>query len=150
MSHACFRWLWGQAFGAAPTSRCPTSSAHSPAAVLDQPSQLQCCPEDLGRHRHGMLLFACCVQQHTVRPSAVSRAVSRVRQSDAACADTCACCGHHTDQAFCIMPILQRLGYLLSVLSDLPPPAAAQTLTVSCLSCCTCSQLNAYLLRWLC
>lgn len=136
MLHARFRWLRGHASGAAQIARSPTSCVDSTAAVRVQPSQLQCYPAHFGRHRHGTLLFACRVQQHTVRPSAVSKAVNRVKQSDAACAHTCACCGPHTNPVCRIRPKLQRPGYLWQspqALSYLPAPAAASDAHSGCL-----------------
>jgi len=123
MLHARFRWLRGHASGAAQIAiaRSPTSCVDSTAAVRVQPSQLQCYPAHFGRHRHGTLLFACRVQQHTVRPSAVSKAVNRVKQSDAACAHTCACCGPHTNPVCRIRPKLQRPGYVAVSTSTVIP-----------------------------
>ena len=123
MLHARFRWLRGHASGAAQIAiaRSPTSCVDSTAAVRVQPSQLQCYPAHFGRHRHGTLLFACRVQQHTVRPSAVSKAVNRVKQYDAACAHTCACCGPHTNPVCRIRPKLQRPGYVAVSTSTVIP-----------------------------
>jgi hypothetical protein len=121
MLHARFRRLRGHASGAAQIARSPTSCVDSTAAVRVQPSQLQCYPAHFGRHRHGTLLFACRVQQHTVRPSAVSKAVNRVKQSDAACAHTCACCGPHTNPVCRIRPKLQRPGYVAVSTSTVIP-----------------------------
>ena len=151
MLHACFRWLRSQACGAAHIAKTPTSCGDSTVAVDIQRSQLRCCPEDLGMHRHGTLFFACCVQQHTVRPSAVSKAVNRMKQSDAACAS----CGHHTNPVFCIKPILQRSGCLWqsAQASYLPVPAAASDAHSGCLLHPGLSELLhllPYSLRWAC
>lgn len=61
---------------------------------------------------------------------------NRVKQSDAACAHTCACCGPHTNPVCRIRPKLQRPGYLWQspqALSYLPAPAAASDAHSGCL-----------------
>ena len=46
---------------------------------------------------------------------------NRVKQSDAACAHTCACCGPHTNPVCRIRPKLQRPGYVAVSTSTVIP-----------------------------